>query len=372
MKGKKIFCGLMIILLLAGCLSGCASRAESKPAEQRLRVTLITTQEHYEDPMIREMAVAALKKAQTDFDLILEFWRPKTANAVIESVLQATKNNSDLIIVPALTDLGRLKQIAANHPDNLYAVIGSDKDLGPNVMSLSLKEEEGAFMTGVIAGLTTQTGVIGLVDRTADAGTKRADIGFRAGVKAVRPETQIYTRYIKSYDNVALGKMIALELIDEKNTDIIFQNAGSSGLGVIAAAGERDIWVIGSNLDQSSLDPEHVLCSMHKKIDDAVYFAVQSMVKNRFKGGVRSFGLDFMAVGYSDGADNVPKEMVSIADAFGVAIALGDLVIPQTKAQLEEFSIPADGWSFLPRLKPDIAVNKAADGPTLEPVRPGN
>ena len=64
----------------------------------------------------------------------------------------------------------------------------------------------------------------------------------------------------------------------------MFQVAGQCGLGALSAARERRVWGIGVDADQGYLGT-HVLTSAIKKVDVAVFKAVQSVRNGRFRGG---------------------------------------------------------------------------------------
>ncbi len=100
---------------------------------------------------------------------------------------------------------------------------------------------------------------------------KKFEAGFRAGVQTTNPTAQVLVAYTGSFDNVAAGKQVAQDLM-AKGADVVFQAAGSDGLGVIQAVKEaraagKNVYVIGVDSDQSHLAPDAVLTSMVKRVD---------------------------------------------------------------------------------------------------------
>ena len=85
----------------------------------------------------------------------------------------------------------------------------------------------------------------------------------------------------------------------EQGADVIFQAAGNSGLGVFDAAEAYDRFAIGVDANQNWVKPGHVLTSMLKRIDNAVYSIVKDEVEDKFKGGVHVYGLENDGVGYA-------------------------------------------------------------------------
>ncbi|MBI3962250.1 MAG: BMP family ABC transporter substrate-binding protein, partial [Deinococcus sp.] len=67
--------------------------------------------------------------------------------------------------------------------------------------------------------------------------------------------------------------------------------AGGTGEGVIAAADETGHFAIGVDSDQDYLAPGHVLTSMLKRADVAVFQLIQRTVNGEPAGGILRLGL---------------------------------------------------------------------------------
>ena len=79
-----------------------------------------------------------------------------------------------------------ISEIADQRKDTNFAIIDAvvKKD---NVASLTFKEQEGSFLVGAAAALSSKTGKVGFVGGMESELIKKFEIGFRAGV-------QLYTR----------------------------------------------------------------------------------------------------------------------------------------------------------------------------------
>ncbi|HVG38036.1 MAG TPA: BMP family ABC transporter substrate-binding protein, partial [Pyrinomonadaceae bacterium] len=87
---------------------------------------------------------------------------------------------------------------------------------------------------------------------------------------------------------------------------VIFTAAGNSGLGSFDAAEQYDKFVIGVDSNQNWVKPGHVLTSMVKRVDNAVYQIVSDRVGNKFTGGLHVYGLENDGVGYALDRFNEP------------------------------------------------------------------
>src|SRR5205814_3416048 len=79
-----------------------------------------------------------------------------------------------------------------------------------------------------------------------------------------------------------------------------YQVAGGTGTGVIQAAQSANKYAIGVDSDQDAIAPGHVLTSMIKRTDFAVYDSIDRLVCGTLKGGETvTLGLKEGAVGLS-------------------------------------------------------------------------
>src|SRR5690606_10820185 len=94
------------------------------------------------------------------------------------------------------------------------------------------------------------------------------------------------------------GGEIARTQIDQ-GADVIYHAAGGTGVGVLQAAADAGKLGIGVDANQNHLHPGHVLTSMVKRVDLAVYNSFKDAQNGEFTYGVQDVGLAEDAVGYT-------------------------------------------------------------------------
>jgi basic membrane protein A len=215
----------------------------------------------------------------------------------------------------------------------------------PNVRSVVFREEQGSFLVGALAGLATQTNTVAFVGGMEIPPVKKAEIGFRSGVMATNPKAKVLVVYTGSFDNVAAGKQVGQDLLLKK-VDVIFQGAGSDGLGVIQAVKEaraagKQVFAIGVDSDQFHLAPNAVLTSMLKRVDLAVYEAIRDSTSGAFQGGDRVMGLKESGVTYAEVRLEFPgkAEALQKVEALRHKVAAGEIKIPVNAAELATFQV---------------------------------
>ena len=74
-----------------------------------------------------------------------------------------------------------------------------------------------------------------------------------------------------------------------KGVEVVFACGGGIYTSAAEAAAKVDGKVIGVDSDQSSIAPDTVLTSAMKRVDNAVYEAVQELIDGTLEGGIKSF-----------------------------------------------------------------------------------
>jgi basic membrane protein A len=236
--------------------------------------------------------------------------------------------------------------VAAEYPETQFAVVdgyvtfveGDMKEI-PNATDLNFAEEQGSFLVGAAAALKTETKNVGFVGGVNSPLIQKFEAGFKAGVKAVDPKVKIQSEYlsqddpVKGFENPGDGKTVAEGMYAE--ADIVYHAAGKSGLGVFDAvvdAGEGK-WAIGVDSDQYLTADEdqkpHILTSMLKRIDVAVYEYVQAFEAGEVDGGVELYDLSVDGVGYSTSGGFV-DDIADQLDEYKQQIIDGELEVPTT------------------------------------------
>src|SRR5207237_2430014 len=116
------------------------------------------------------------------------------------------------------------------------------------------------------------------------------------------PQISVLANFVgitsEAWNNPPKGKELAIAQY-ESGADIIFAAAGASGLGVFDAAEEEKKFAIGVDSNQDWMKPGLILTSMLKRVDLAVFWAIEDAKARNFTGGVKRFGLSNKGVDYS-------------------------------------------------------------------------
>jgi basic membrane protein A len=117
--------------------------------------------------------------------------------------------------------------------------------------------------------------------------------GFEEGVKSVCADCETFRAYVggsNPFSDPVKAKELSLGLFDQ-GVDILYQVAGRSGEGVLEAANETGNFAIGVDSNQDDLYPGTVIVSAMKRVDNAVFNFVQSVIDDTYAPGETTVGL---------------------------------------------------------------------------------
>jgi basic membrane protein A and related proteins len=260
-----------------------------------------------------------------------------------ENLVNLADQGFDLIIGVGFAFSEGVAEIAPEYPDQNFAIVDGfanavNEEL-TNVADLTFKEHEGSYLVGIAAGMQTETQTVGFLGGQEGTGLiEKFQAGYEAGVQSVCPDCEILVEYIgdstQAFVDPTRGEALSASMYDE-GADIIYHAAGQSGLGLFAAADDADMWAIGVDSDQYEVladnpeQQEHILTSMLKRVDTAVYDAIAQAVDGSFVAGFQVFGLAEEGVDYADTNPDLSDEIKAEMDTAKEAIIAGEITVPE-------------------------------------------
>jgi basic membrane protein A len=167
----------------------------------------------------------------------------------------------DVILGHCGTFASVAEQVAPDFPDAWFELSSVETSNAANAFAYDPQQQEGSFVAGVLAGLTTQSATLGVVAGFDFPAITRQVEGFRLGARFVNPDIKVLVTYINSWEDASVAKEAALAQIDS-GADIIFIATDQAAIGVFEASTERGTYAIPQYFDQSDVAPEAVLTSV--------------------------------------------------------------------------------------------------------------
>jgi len=332
----------LCVLALAGlALAGCGSKSETPAAggsSEAYPVGLVFDVGGRGDKSFNDAAYRGLERAQKELGITFQTLETGEGADREAQMRQLAANGSKLVFGVGFLFTDDIKQLAKEFPDVKFACVDftvtPGESLPPNLVALKFREEEGSFLVGALAAMVSKTGKVGFVGGMEIPLIKKFEAGYIAGVKAVRPRTEVLVKYAGStgtaFKDPAKGKELGLAEYHQ-GADVIFHASGSTGLGVFEAARELKKLAIGVDSDQYDEAPGVVLTSMVKRVENSVFDTIRDTKAGQFKGGIREFGLAENGVDWVYDARNqalVPAAAKATLDSLRAEIVAGRIAVP--------------------------------------------
>ena len=231
-------------------------------------------------------------------------WSENVANNDYERIMrQYAEEGNDLVLGEIFGVERAARRVAASYPKVAF-LMGSS--FGPSKPNLSVFDNfihEPSYLTGMVAGKATKSGVIGMVGGYAIPEVNRLMQAFMDGARATNPNVKFLVSFINSWYDPPKAKEAAFAMID-RGADVMY----AERFGVSDAAKERSVKVIGNVIDTASQYPGTVLASALWHMEPTVDRAIKAVMEGRFEA-----------------ADYGP---FSYMGAGGASLALDDKLVP--------------------------------------------
>ncbi|WP_457647020.1 BMP family lipoprotein [Profundibacter sp.] len=234
------------------------------------------------------------------------------------------------VVMTGFAFASSLDAVAPDFPDTKFAIIDMVVDQ-PNVQSVVYKEQEGSYLVGMMAAMASKSGTVGFVGGMDIPLIRKFACGYVQGVKAVNPDAKVIQNMTGTTpaawnDPVKGGELTKAQIA--QGADVVYAAAGSTGLGVLQTAADEGILAIGVDSNQNYLHPGHMLTSMMKRVDVAVYnaFSAGPDLKPGFNVlGLAEGGVDYALDEYNK--DLVTPEMKAAVDDAKAKIIAGEIEV---------------------------------------------
>lgn len=331
-----------MLATLALVLAACAHAPSGSPGvgAQAFTLGMVTDVGGLGDKSFNDSAYRGLQRAQSQLGAKVTVLQSRSVTDYEPNLATLAQQGDRLVFAIGFLMHDSLADVAPRFLSTHFAIIDSVVQ-GPNITSVTFREEQSSFLAGVVAGLVTKTNSVGFLGGIQSPLIEKFEAGFTAGVHSANPKAQVLVKYTGSFDDVASGKEFASVLFDQ-GADIIYAAAGKCGLGAIDEVKSKPngFYIIGVDSDQDALAPGKVLTSALKHVDNAVYTLAVAASKGKIPSGqivlgLREGGVGLTSMPYTRQA--LPHNGSAIVAAYERAIVTGKIRVPSTQSELASF-----------------------------------
>ncbi len=340
---KKMYAGILAAILIVIIVAAAWFAFFYKPATPtQNKIGIILGTGGLGDKSFNDIAYAGAMHAKEELGIEFDYAEPEAISEYEGFQTNFAKTGEYALIVCIGFDQADALNITAQaYPNQNFAIVDMVVDL-PNVASLTFKANEGSFLTGVVAGMFTQTNKVGFVGGMDIPLIRDFYVGYKAGVEWANPSATVLDPvFVGGWGDPTRGKELTVSLFG-LGADGVFAAAGKSGLGALEAAHENGKMGFGVDSCQDYLYPE-IIASATKRVDVAVYEMIQDAIEGKFVGGkIYSGGLAEKWTGCSRLPDEesfweetfdftytaLPENVVTKLTDANAAIVAGTITVP--------------------------------------------
>lgn len=313
----------------------------SAPAFADFKVALILDRGGKDDKSFNASAFAGMNRAEKELKLTFKYVEATDDNAYASIMRSFAQKKFDLVIGIGVAQMDSVKKVASEFPDVHFAIVDAAVN-APNIRSLMFKEHEGSYLVGAAAAMTSKSGKIGFMGGMDIPLIRRFEMGYLAGAKQINPKVELVSNFVgitsEAWNNPTKAKELALAQYS-KGVDVIYTAAGASSMGLFDAAEEKQKFAIGVDSNQNWVKPGHILTSMLKRVDVAVFETCKLSMSGKFSGGEIYYGLENSGVDYAVDQYNekvFPDSVRKKLDALKKDIIAGKIKVPDYYKQAKK------------------------------------
>jgi len=266
-----------------------------------------------------------------------DYYQSNDSAEYVPNLNQALAEGYDIIYGIGYQLLDSVNDVADQNPEQNFGIVDDISDR-ENVVSLTFADHEAAFLAGVAAAQTTETGQVGFIGGIRGPVIDRFQTGFEAGVAHVDDSIEVDVQYAESFTDAGIGQQLAAGMY-ANGADVVYHAAGSVGNGVFTEARNRmesdsdtQLWVIGVDRDQQEegdYDGGNLtLTSTIKAVGAAIQESANQSMEEGFPGGETiAYGLAEGGVDLVEG--NLSDEAWSSVEEARQGVVDGEIEVPE-------------------------------------------
>lgn len=260
------------------------------------------------------------------------------AAAVETAITECVEEGCNIIFATSWGYMDTCEALAEEFPDVIFSHGTGYKSNGTNFNNYFGRIYQARYLSGIIAGMKTETNKIGYV---AAMGQENGEVtsgcnAFAMGVASVNPDAEVYVSVTNSWFDPEGEKQAAERLIAE-GCDVIGQHCDTPNPQT--AAEEHGVWGVGYNSDMTKDAPGATLTSV--MWDWSVYYtkAVQNVIDGTWVAGEKVdnyFGdmADGLVTLGEFNSDLVTDEMIAKVEEVKAQIVSGEWDVFDGKTEI--------------------------------------
>ena len=210
-------------------------------------------------------------------------------DAHAESVLTHMAGSGyDIVFATSFGYMEAVHRVAPNFPGTIFMHCSGYRR-AKNVGVYFGRMYEARYLTGLVAGAMTRTGVVGYVAAYPLPEVIRGINAFTLGVREINPKASVHVRWVKSWHDADRETQLANELVNGK-ADVLAQHLDSPATQIVAQ--KRGVYSVGYSQDMSAFAPQAHLTAAVWHWEAIYEYTMKRVMEGRWTSEPIWWGLD--------------------------------------------------------------------------------
>ena len=280
MKKKGLFALALSAMLLLALLAGCsdpgasapapsaapaASTEEAAPTESTAaagsgkKVAWIC-ESSLTDGGWNEESFATIQELAKEYGFELSYQEDVSGTDVADVLRNYAASGYDLVISNEQYHAEDMAAIAPEFPEVTFGCVNGYVS-ADNMIAITGDMWQHIYLAGVMSGEATESNKIGLITYSTDSNSALTMLAaYKAGAESVNPEVEVVHVATGSFSDLAIGKEMAVSLIDQ-GCDVILCNSGDCNATVMETCIENEVYTVSAIVDRNNMSADYVLGS---------------------------------------------------------------------------------------------------------------
>ena len=363
---KKRIAAMVLAGAMALSLAPAYGVTEVKAEAGDMKIAMVTDSGDITDQSFNQTTYEACKAWSEENGSEFNYYKPESDSdeARNASVDQAVADGANVIVLPGYMFAATIVEQSEMYPDVKFIApdvsagdicekgVGEGYTYNPddyevtdyynadNVYCCTYQEEISGYMAGY-AAVKLGYKHLGFLGGMSVPAVTRFGYGYVQGVDEAAKELGITSDVELEYvcGGQFYGDADITAYMDtwygSKGVEVVFACGGGIYTSAAEAAAKVDGKVIGVDSDQSSIAPNTVLTSAMKRVDNAVYEAVQELIDGTLEGGVKTFDLAAGGVDIAPSQDLIADDVIEAVNEVKEKIISSEIEVPADKESFE-------------------------------------
>jgi basic membrane protein A len=240
------------------------------------------------DKSFNENVYKGLLRVRDELGVEIAYTEKVPQHSQVEAMADYARRGYNVVVGAGGEYTDAAKRVARQFPDVKVLVLNGAPTEG--VATINYDNPQFGYALGIAAGKASKTGKVAALAGQPVPAFEAVAEGYKAGVKAARPDGEVLVVYTNDWQDVAKAKEAALNAISQ-GADVLMPYLDAGFVGVVQAAKQKKVNVVGVVSDLSKDHPEENLVSTVLDFGGALYASVELAKKGELEAKDYQFGI---------------------------------------------------------------------------------